>query len=49
MIAGVLDALRDFQVGDVVDDRAMLALQLVGAGSERNGGSGGQLSRVSVS
>jgi PAS domain S-box-containing protein len=30
MIAAVQGALRAFQVGDVVDDRAMLALQLVG-------------------
>jgi serine phosphatase RsbU (regulator of sigma subunit) len=29
MIASVQGALRAFQVGDVVDDRAMLALQLV--------------------
>ena len=30
MIAAVQRALREFQVGDVVDDRAMLALRLVG-------------------
>jgi serine phosphatase RsbU (regulator of sigma subunit) len=40
IIDSVRRALRDFQVGDVVDDRAMLALQLVGvpgvhAGAER--------------
>ncbi|MGZ6645525.1 MAG: SpoIIE family protein phosphatase, partial [Solirubrobacteraceae bacterium] len=34
MIAGVQRALREFQVGDVVDDRAMLALRLVGVGEE---------------
>jgi PAS domain S-box-containing protein len=33
MIERVHSALRAFQVGDVVDDRAMLALQLVGVGS----------------
>jgi PAS domain S-box-containing protein len=48
MIAGVLSALREFQVGDVVDDRAMLALQFVGAGHERNGAAGAQPTRVSV-
>jgi serine phosphatase RsbU (regulator of sigma subunit) len=32
MIAEVQRALREFQVGDVVDDRAMLALRLVGVG-----------------
>ena len=32
MIADVQRALREFQVGDVVDDRAMLALRLVGVG-----------------
>jgi PAS domain S-box-containing protein len=32
MIAAVQRALREFQVGDVVDDRAMLALRLVGVG-----------------
>ena len=41
MIASVQGALRAFQVGDVVDDRAMLALQLVavpsaGAGAAEN-------------
>jgi len=49
MIAAVLSALREFQVGDVVDDRAMLALQLVGVGNERNGGAGAPAARVSVS
>ena len=34
MIAAVQSALREFQVGDVVDDRAMLALQLVGVGED---------------
>jgi sigma-B regulation protein RsbU (phosphoserine phosphatase) len=33
MIEGVQHALHRFQVGDVVDDRAMLALQLVGVWS----------------
>ena len=32
MIAEVQRALREFQVGDVVDDRAMLALRLIGVG-----------------
>ena len=32
MIAAVQRALRAFQVGDVVDDRAMLALRLIGVG-----------------
>jgi serine phosphatase RsbU (regulator of sigma subunit) len=32
MIADVQRALREFQIGDVVDDRAMLALRLVGVG-----------------
>jgi PAS domain S-box-containing protein len=48
MIAAVLDALREFQVGDVVDDRALLALQLVGVGNERDGTAGAQPARVSV-
>jgi serine phosphatase RsbU (regulator of sigma subunit) len=48
MIAAVLDALREFQVGDVVDDRALLALQLVGVGNERDGAAGAQPARVSV-
>jgi PAS domain S-box-containing protein len=48
MIAAVLNALREFQVGDVVDDRAMLALQLVGVGHERNGSASAQPARVSV-
>jgi PAS domain S-box-containing protein len=37
MIAAVQGALRAFQVGDVVDDRAMLALQLVGVSSAEVG------------
>jgi serine phosphatase RsbU (regulator of sigma subunit) len=37
MIAAVQSALRAFQVGDVVDDRAMLALQLVGVSSAEVG------------
>jgi PAS domain S-box-containing protein len=32
IIGAVQTALREFQVGDVVDDRAMLALRLVGVG-----------------
>jgi PAS domain S-box-containing protein len=48
MIAAVLSALREFQVGDVVDDRALLALQLVGVGNERNGSAGAQPARVPV-
>jgi serine phosphatase RsbU (regulator of sigma subunit) len=35
MIERIHSALRAFQVGDVVDDRAMLALQLVGVWSPR--------------
>jgi serine phosphatase RsbU (regulator of sigma subunit) len=37
MIAAVQGALRAFQEGDVVDDRAMLALQLVGVSSAEVG------------
>jgi PAS domain S-box-containing protein len=48
MIAAVLGALREFQVGDVVDDRALLALQFVGVGHERNGAAGAQPASVSV-
>jgi PAS domain S-box-containing protein len=48
MIARVQDALRDFQEGDVVDDRAMLALRLVGVGAERGDGSAAHDPRVSV-
>ena len=48
VIAGVQRALREFQVGDVVDDRAMLALQVVGVTSERGGGAGSRDPRVSV-
>ena len=40
MIARVQRALRDFQVGDVVDDRAMLALRLVGVGDRPDHRSG---------
>jgi serine phosphatase RsbU (regulator of sigma subunit) len=49
MIAAVQDALREFQVGDVVDDRAMLALQVVGVTSEQAGGAAGDQPKVSVS
>jgi PAS domain S-box-containing protein len=38
MIESVQRALREFQVGDVVDDRAMLALQLVAVSSVRSAG-----------
>jgi PAS domain S-box-containing protein len=48
MITAVQRALRDFQVGDVVDDRAMLALQLVGVGSAPTGGAGTSHPRMSV-
>lgn len=36
LIRRVHAALREFQVGDVVDDRAMLALQLIGVSSDRS-------------
>jgi serine phosphatase RsbU (regulator of sigma subunit) len=39
MIVAVQTALRAFQVGDVVDDRAMLALQLVGVAGAGSGSS----------
>jgi PAS domain S-box-containing protein len=48
MIAAVQSALREFQVGDVVDDRAMLALQLVGVGDDREHGSALHHPKVSV-
>ena len=38
-------ALREFQLGDVVDDRAMLALQLVGVGTARGDGAAQPTSR----
>jgi phosphoserine phosphatase RsbU/P len=47
MIAAVQRALGEFQIGDVVDDRAMLALQLVGVNAARPG-AGTQNPRVSV-
>jgi PAS domain S-box-containing protein len=48
MIAGVQNALQEFQVGDVVDDRAMLALQLVGVTSGHADGADTRDPRVSV-
>jgi PAS domain S-box-containing protein len=48
MITAVQSALREFQVGDVVDDRAMLALQLVGVGDDREHGSVLHQPKVSV-
>ena len=48
MIAGVQRALREFQVGDVVDDRAMLALRLVGVGEEPEHHSAANEPKVSV-
>ncbi|HEX6621445.1 MAG TPA: SpoIIE family protein phosphatase, partial [Solirubrobacteraceae bacterium] len=48
MIAGVQRALREFQVGDVVDDRAMLALRLVGVGEEPERHSAADEPKVSV-
>ena len=36
MIAAVQRALREFQIGDVVDDRAMLELQVISVPMERN-------------
>lgn len=49
MIAGVQRALREFQVGDVVDDRAMLALRLVGVGEGPDDRADAHEPRVSVS
>jgi PAS domain S-box-containing protein len=49
MIAAVQRALREFQVGDVVDDRAMLGLQVVGVGTAHSEGAGSHHPRVSVS
>jgi sigma-B regulation protein RsbU (phosphoserine phosphatase) len=49
MIAGVLSALREFQVGDVVDDRARLALHVVGVNSAHADDAGIPDPRVSVS
>jgi phosphoserine phosphatase RsbU/P len=48
MIAGVQRALCEFQVGDVVDDRAMLALQLVGVSDTPGQHSATHEPRVSV-
>jgi serine phosphatase RsbU (regulator of sigma subunit) len=48
MIAGVQRALREFQVGDVVDDRAMLALRLVGVGEDPDHRAAAHEPKVSV-
>jgi serine phosphatase RsbU (regulator of sigma subunit) len=48
MIESVQRALREFQVGDVVDDRAMLALQLVAVSSVRAGDGAEPQPRASV-
>jgi serine phosphatase RsbU (regulator of sigma subunit) len=48
MIESVQRALREFQVGDVVDDRAMLALQLVAVSSVRAGDAAGCQPHASV-
>ena len=48
MIAGVQSALREFQVGDVVDDRAMLALHVVGVNSAQPDDAGIRDPKVSV-
>ena len=48
MIAAVQRAVREFQLGDVVDDRAMLALQVVGVGSAQHDGAGNHEPKVSV-
>jgi serine phosphatase RsbU (regulator of sigma subunit) len=48
MIAGVQRALREFQVGDVVDDRAMLALRLVGVGEDPHHRAAAHEPKVSV-
>jgi len=48
MIASVQRAVREFQVGDVVDDRAMLALQLVGVSAGNAGGANSRHPSVSV-
>jgi PAS domain S-box-containing protein len=49
MIAAVQNALREFQVGDVVDDRAMLALHVVAVNSAHADDFGNRDPRVSVS
>jgi PAS domain S-box-containing protein len=49
MIAAIQRALREFQVGDVVDDRAMLGLQVVGVATAPTEGPGSHHPRVSVS
>jgi PAS domain S-box-containing protein len=48
LIGRVQRALRRFQVGDVVDDRAMLALQLVGVSSAPTQGPGAREPESSV-
>jgi PAS domain S-box-containing protein len=48
IIAAVQRALREFQVGDVVDDRAMLALRLIGVGEGPDLNSAAHEPRVSV-
>jgi serine phosphatase RsbU (regulator of sigma subunit) len=48
IISAVQSALREFQVGDVVDDRAMLALRLVGVGEEPDHRAAAHEPRVSV-
>jgi serine phosphatase RsbU (regulator of sigma subunit) len=48
IIAAVQVALREFQVGDVVDDRAMLALRLIGVGEAPDLNSAAHEPRVSV-
>jgi PAS domain S-box-containing protein len=48
IIAAVQSALREFQVGDVVDDRAMLALRLIGVGDGPDVDSAAHEPKVSV-
>jgi PAS domain S-box-containing protein len=48
IIAAVQSALREFQVGDVVDDRAMLALRLIGVGEGPDLDSAAHEPKVSV-
>jgi phosphoserine phosphatase RsbU/P len=48
MIGAVQRAVREFQLGDVVDDRAMLGLQLVGVPSAHDDGAANHEPKVSI-
>jgi hypothetical protein len=48
MIGAVQRAVREFQLGDVVDDRAMLGLQLVGVPSARDDAAANHEPKVSI-